>query len=284
MKNVSKIKRSHKKFLISNKFKCELINDDSNLEDKQCNIEKNENNNNNNIQINNVIKSMDKKKMLNQDKNRKRKVQKKSFYEKCAETRKEKGMILLPQKIETKIYKLKKALRKKGLDDTEIRIIIRKKRREEENKVHKEMKHLCFNCRQPGHSLANCPQAGDEESSDICYFCGSSEHKLSECNKYKSSGRKQENLPFAKCFICKKNGHLTSSCKDNQNGVFPKGGKCLICGSVNHLVKDCNKSKDKEKQEEINLKTYDSAYSVDADDFEMTFSDSKRKTNKVVKF
>lgn len=210
------------------------------------------------------------------------------FYMKCLKSREEKGLILLSAKIETKIYKLKKALQKKGISGEEIKDIIRKKRREEELKMRKEEKHLCFKCRQPGHSMANCPQAGEQDSSDICYFCGSAEHRLFECLKWKQSGKKEQNLPYAKCFICGKKGHLTRSCAKNENGVYPKGGKCIICGSVNHMVKDCSKNKDKEKpEEEMILKTYgDVSQSIDADDFEMIvpMRSTPKGPNKMVKF
>ncbi len=215
----------------------------------------------------------------------KKKGQNSKFYMKCAKAREEKGMIILPAKIETKIYKLKKALQKKGLPGEEIKDIIRKKRREEELKMRKDLKHLCFKCRQPGHELANCPQAGSEDAADICYFCGSSEHRLHECVKYKSADKKDTNLPYAKCFICKKKGHLTKSCSQNENGVFPKGGKCILCGAVDHMVKDCSQNENKEKpEEEIILKTYgDVTQSIDADDFTFTLPEKAKSTNKNLK-
>jgi len=42
---------------------------------------------------------------------------------------------------------------------------------------------LCFNCRKPGHGLADCPEAElDEETGrDICYRCGSTEHEIHKC-------------------------------------------------------------------------------------------------------
>ena len=42
---------------------------------------------------------------------------------------------------------------------------------------------MCFNCRKPGHGLADCPEAdGDEEMGrDICYRCGSTEHEIHKC-------------------------------------------------------------------------------------------------------
>lgn len=157
------------------------------------------------------------------------------FRNKCFESRREKGMILLSTKVENKIYKLKRSLNKKGLDPLEIKDIIRKRRREEENKYNKIMAKNCFKCRQSGHFLADCPLNANqsEEGVDICYRCGSPEHKLSECNQ------RSEGLPFAKCFLCSEIGHLTKDCKQNRRGVYPKGGECKACGSVNHLIKDC---------------------------------------------
>ena len=104
---------------------------------------------------------------------------------------------------------------------------------------------------------------------------------LSECVKYRSSG-KNKNLPYAKCFICKKTGHLTRSCSDNTNGIFPKGGNCRLCGSVDHLIKDCKKNT--EQMEDISLMTYnDNPYSVDVDDFQIENIKSNNKA-KVIKF
>ena len=42
---------------------------------------------------------------------------------------------------------------------------------------------MCFNCRKPGHGLADCPEADvDEEMGrGICYRCGSTEHEIHKC-------------------------------------------------------------------------------------------------------
>lgn len=42
---------------------------------------------------------------------------------------------------------------------------------------------LCFNCRKPGHGLADCPEAerDEEMGRGICYRCGSTEHEIQRC-------------------------------------------------------------------------------------------------------
>lgn len=42
---------------------------------------------------------------------------------------------------------------------------------------------LCFNCRKPGHGLADCPEADRDEEMGrgICYRCGSTEHEIQRC-------------------------------------------------------------------------------------------------------
>ncbi|XP_027200124.1 uncharacterized protein LOC113794222 [Dermatophagoides pteronyssinus] len=219
-----------------------------------------------------------------------------SFYMKCAKKRQDKGLVILPRNIETKIYKMKKILQRKNLDPNEIRLIVRKKRREEENRLRYDNKRVCFKCRQPGHLVSDCPsidQSSDDrnELTNICYFCCSNEHKLSECIKYRKQLKQHSandiNLPFAKCFICHQNGHLTRNCSMNKNGAFPNGGKCRSCGSINHTLKECPKNKTKfEDEEEILLPTLnDVGCSVDIDEFSMEKSINQIMENKkIVKF
>lgn len=217
------------------------------------------------------------------NKNIKKQPKKKSFYQKYVQKKIDQGQTALPQKVENKIYKLKVALRKKGLSPDEIKDIIRKKRREEELKHRKTLKDLCFHCRKTGHHFSECSQnVGEANGAEICYFCGSTEHRLHECSGYKNANKskKEVNLPFAKCFICNEMGHLTRSCTSNTKGVFPKGGECRVCGSINHRAKDCP-DEEKERENEILLPTIDNlSGGVDADDFEI--SAPKTKVNKVV--
>jgi zinc finger CCHC domain-containing protein 9 len=119
----------------------------------------------------------------------------------------------------------------------------RRQRRERERNSGK----VCFACRKEGHRIQDCQEtdaAGAAVSSksnrpgggaaSICYRCGKSDHALKQCRLHPSKG-----LPFARCFVCKEQGHITSNCPTNSRGVYPSGGCCKICRSVEHLAKDC---------------------------------------------
>lgn len=163
--------------------------------------------------------------------------------------RKENGIWLLSKKDEDKIYRIKKGMRKKGMSTEDIREETRKVRRTLELNF-KKCDKKCFKCRRLGHTVANCPDAdkafndedgdliSDRNAANICYKCGSTEHKLFQCNV------KGADLPFASCYICNGQGHISRDCPKNSNGIYPKGGCCKECGSVNHLVKDCPDNKD----------------------------------------
>eukprot|EP00587_Corethron_hystrix_P011100 CAMPEP_0113320726 /NCGR_PEP_ID=MMETSP0010_2-20120614/14447_1 /TAXON_ID=216773 ORGANISM="Corethron hystrix, Strain 308" /NCGR_SAMPLE_ID=MMETSP0010_2 /ASSEMBLY_ACC=CAM_ASM_000155 /LENGTH=205 /DNA_ID=CAMNT_0000178621 /DNA_START=117 /DNA_END=734 /DNA_ORIENTATION=- /assembly_acc=CAM_ASM_000155 len=112
---------------------------------------------------------------------------------------------------------------------------------------------VCFRCRKKGHVSSQCTEAnlGEKtENGGICYHCGSSEHRLGDCNKYK---RKRQHgndvpLPYATCFLCSGSGHLASACPSNTGrGIYVNGGACRGCGGVDHLFKDCPMSTQKTK-------------------------------------
>jgi|EP00979_Chaetoceros_neogracilis_P012882 zinc finger CCHC domain-containing protein 9 len=129
---------------------------------------------------------------------------------------------------------------------------------------------ICFNCRRKGHAVADCPKAksidGETKSigGNICYKCGSYEHSLKNCGKLTTEEKKttskggrvnytEMDLPFATCFICKKTGHLSSQCEQNENGLYVKGGCCKKCGSKKHLFQYCperQKKKDEASDED----------------------------------
>uniref|UniRef100_A0A0E9Q864 CCHC-type domain-containing protein n=1 Tax=Anguilla anguilla TaxID=7936 RepID=A0A0E9Q864_ANGAN len=98
---------------------------------------------------------------------------------------------------------------------------------------------LCFNCRKPGHGLADCPEADNDEEMGrgICYRCGSTEHEIHKCKAKVDPA--VGDYPYAKCFICSQAGHLSRSCPDNPKGLYAAGGCCRVCGSVEHFQKDC---------------------------------------------
>lgn len=47
--------------------------------------------------------------------------------------------------------------------------------------------------------------------------------------------------------MCKQKGHLSSHCKDNKLGIYPKGGGCRFCGSNQHLARDCRPTREADK-------------------------------------
>lgn len=167
--------------------------------------------------------------------------------------REAKGMLLLPEKVERRIYLTKKAMRKKGLPGEQIKEAVRKMRRKEELLFRRQLAKLCFKCRQPGHKVSDCPQMlqDSSEAVGICFKCGSTEHFSSACSIQTS---KDNEFPYAKCFICKQQGHLSRKCPRNEKGVYPKGGHCNFCGAIDHFKRECpemekNKNKGNEESE-----------------------------------
>ncbi|CAL1265411.1 unnamed protein product [Larinioides sclopetarius] len=214
---------------------------------------------------------------------------KKLFMQKLEKKRKENGILLLPAKVERRLYIIKKRLREKGLPPAAIKDIARKERRKEELKFRRTMSTKpCFNCRQTGHLLAECPMplGNSNQETGLCFKCGSADHTSYKCPK------KIEGYPLAKCFVCKEQGHISKDCPKNERGVYIKGGKCSLCGNVNHLKKDCPTLKKKNDEEaDITAYTINEEKSVDAeiiptDDITAgaRLSVKKGKKTKLVKF
>ncbi|XP_002412390.4 uncharacterized protein LOC8037546 [Ixodes scapularis] len=201
--------------------------------------------------------------------------------------REAKGLLLLPEKVERKIYMLKKAMRKKGLPGEEIKEAVRKMRRKEELLFRRQLAKLCFKCRQPGHRVQDCPvMLGDSDQAvGICFKCGSTEHFSSACAVRTSASNE---FPFAKCFICQQQGHLSRKCPQNEKGAYPRGGHCNFCGAVDHFKRECpemerNKKK-AEEGEEAFASVADLAQSADAENLQPFPVLPKTKKSKVVTF
>jgi len=159
-----------------------------------------------------------------------------------------------------KLDALFKELKSKGLSKSELDGAMKRERRIAEKKLARAKKLVCFNCRQPGHMLADCPTAAaapglhdhGRPSTGICFKCGSLDHLSKDCH---SKQKREGAYSFANCFICKQDGHLAKACPDNPKGLYPKGGGCVFCGSVEHLKRDCKRKVEKDLSAGIKVET-----------------------------
>merc|ERR1719295_1095304 len=143
--------------------------------------------------------------------------------------------------------------------EEEIAETLKRERRKAERELAKFRKMVCFNCRQSGHLLIDCPEAKKDPSKEAstkdqagnhCFKCGSKDHTSRDC---KSKRKGADAYAFATCFICKETGHLAKSCPDNPRGLYPKGGGCRFCGSVEHLKADRDRKAAKDEKLEVKL-------------------------------
>lgn len=97
----------------------------------------------------------------------------------------------------------------------------RSNRRRLDRKNERDSSRICFNCREPGHCVEQCPAVlkSNEVGTGICYKCGSTEHSVNRCKVRVEPGK----YPYATCFICKEQGHLSKQCPDNPRGLYPNG-------------------------------------------------------------
>ncbi|XP_074545793.1 zinc finger CCHC domain-containing protein 9 [Halichoeres trimaculatus] len=168
----------------------------------------------------------------------------------------------------------------------EVEMALKKDRRREDRRIkrqnNKKNNMLCFNCRKPGHGLADCPEADRDEEMGrgICYRCGSTEHEIQKCRAKVDPAL--GDYPFAKCFICEKTGHLSRSCPDNPKGLYAQGGCCRVCGSVEHFQKDCPEHQ--AATNSVTVSWLSNNMSADYEDVHVPVTKSKPKQTKVVKF
>ncbi|CAL8123759.1 unnamed protein product [Orchesella dallaii] len=159
------------------------------------------------------------------------------------------GQFWVPLDDAKRLKNLLHKLKVQGLPRKEILEILKNDRRKAEKASKRQRDKTCFQCRQFGHVLSDCPnlkKALAVPGSDgvleaamiadqglLCFKCGSMEHTSRKCR------RQGENFEFAKCFICSGSGHIARQCPQNANGIYPSGGSCGECGSTTHLKKDC---------------------------------------------
>jgi zinc finger CCHC domain-containing protein 9 len=176
-----------------------------------------------------------------------------------------------------------------------------RERRDKANKRKHNTHKICFNCRQRGHTVTECPQsknAGGEKKTSICYKCGAKDHPLKNCKLLTTHEKELMNskggrinytaieLPFAECYVCKKTGHLSSQCEQNENGLYVKGGGCKQCGSKKHLYQFCpelQKEEEVEKSEDDIVTNVDE-FLEDESPVEEGLTNSVKKRQKVVNF
>lgn len=159
------------------------------------------------------------------------------------------GFRVLKSDVE-RLRELHTKLQKQKVSAEEMKEVLKRERRRAEKNLANSKKNVCYQCRQPGHILADCPQGGGGKNKKDrnCFKCGSKDHSSKECQ---SKLKGADAYRFAKCFVCGQDGHLAKSCPDNPRGLYPKGGGCRFCGSVEHLKSECPRKSEKDARSAV---------------------------------
>ncbi|KCV68332.1 hypothetical protein H696_05249 [Fonticula alba] len=105
-------------------------------------------------------------------------------------------------------------------------------RERERRRLRAAKKTICFQCRERGHAVRDCPltaggvagvdgadrklmQEAGAAVSGICFHCGADDHVTRSCTA------SVKNFGFALCFTCGQQGHLSGACEKNPNGLYP---------------------------------------------------------------
>ena len=180
-----------------------------------------------------------------------------------------------------RLKKLQKQLKSSGATKEEVDFALKRERRKAEKTLARSKKLVCFNCREPGHMLADCPHTEAVKveamptAAGHCFKCGSLEHTSKDC---KSKLKRENAYRFAVCFICKQEGHLAKACPDNPKGLYPNGGGCVFCGSVEHLKRDCPRKAEKDLRQGVKVGMMDGAGLEEEDSHVSVFRKKKSKT------
>jgi zinc finger CCHC domain-containing protein 9 len=83
-----------------------------------------------------------------------------------------------------------------------------------------------------------------------------------------------DELPYAKCYVCNQEGHLSGQCPKNERGLYPNGGSCAICQQVDHYAKDCPVTKEQAGTTAVGMINLDQG--ADDDDYHI-FAEEKQK-------
>ena len=185
-----------------------------------------------------------------------------------------------------RLKKLHKELRSSGATKEEVDFALKRERRKAEKTLARSKKLVCFNCREPGHMLADCPHTESVKveamptAAGHCFKCGSLEHTSKDC---KSKLKRENAYRFAVCFICKQEGHLAKACPDNPKGLYPNGGGCVFCGSVEHLKRDCPRKAEKDRRQGVKVGMMNGAGLEEEEDSHVSVFRKKKSTINIPK-